>query len=422
MQRLSVSIGIIFVVGSLIAFMSWGIFKFQGDRPALPGKSTQIQQPLPVTEAQMTKKTTSELCSVLVAFQADGQTHYSETLPLITVSKDAVSGAVLGTHVDEPLAAQLVEKIPDFGNAGTPTPASVDPGKKGASQRIRRGQATTRLDRQEMKKQLVSALFGLKQNGNITLPLVLKPDEGEVGFDATREKLGFTVLLASFATLHIDHISDEGRNTNLRIAAENIDGVILQPGEEFSYNKVVKERSRKNGFQMAGVISNGKVIPGLGGGICQVSTTLYRIALQSNLKILERYNHSIYDGIQYADRGLDAAVVWGAKDFRFKNTLDTPILLTTSAGPGRVFAAIYAHRKPYDKVELVTRNERKLPLEVKTILNRKLKAGENRIVQSGVVGYTIESYRIVTNNGISREERLSRDTYQAFPKIVETSN
>ncbi|HPW58105.1 MAG TPA: VanW family protein, partial [Candidatus Rifleibacterium sp.] len=186
---------------------------------------------------------------------------------------------------------------------------------------------------------------------------------------------------------------------------------------------VVGPRTEKYGFKKAGVISQGRVIPGLGGGICQVSTTLYRAALLSGMKIDERHNHSIYDGIEYADRGLDAAVAWGFKDFRFTNTLDIPVLIVSRAGKGRVEVEIYAERKPFDTVVLVTRNEVKHPYEVQKKNNSSLKKGEVKIVHPGVHGYSVEAYRTIIKDGKpSKEERLSKDRYLTFNRIEEINN
>ena len=180
------------------------------------------------------------------------------------------------------------------------------------------------------------------------------------------------------------------------------------------------ERSKKNGFKEAGVISNGRVIPGLGGGICQVSTTLYRAVLLSGAKIDERHNHSIYDGIEYAQRGLDAAVAWGYKDFKFTNNLDIPIMIKSTSGDGWVEVSIYAEKKPFESIELSTRNEVKRPFKTEKRVNSKLKDGEIKVVHPGVDGYTIEAYRkIISIGGKSKEERLSKDNYLTYNRIEE---
>lgn len=231
----------------------------------------------------------------------------------------------------------------------------------------------------------------------------------------------FTTLLAKFKTVHDEnHCGDAARNVNLALASKKIDGYIVNPGAKFSFNKVVGERSKKNGFKEAGCISAGRVVPGLGGGICQVSTTLYRAVLLCGAKIDERYNHSIYEGIAYAQRGLDAAVSWGTKDFRFTNKLNMPLMIKSTSGEGWVEVSIYGEKLPFKNVELYTKNEVKYPAELKKRVNKKLKDGEVKIVHPGVDGYSVESYRVITKeDGSTSEERLSKDKYLTFNRIEE---
>jgi vancomycin resistance protein YoaR len=112
---------------------------------------------------------------------------------------------------------------------------------------------------------------------------------------------------------------------NIALAAKKIDGVILNPGEEFSYNGTVGQRTESAGFKKAGAYANGKVVQELGGGICQVSSTLYCAVLYANLEITDRTCH--YFPVDYLPSGLDATVSWKSPDFKFKNNRDYPIKL-----------------------------------------------------------------------------------------------
>ena len=115
------------------------------------------------------------------------------------------------------------------------------------------------------------------------------------------------------------------RINNIRLAASKLDGLILLPGESFSYNETVGKRTQEAGFQYADAYSDGQVVPELGGGICQVSSTLYSAALYARLKILSRTNH--YFKVGYLDYGMDATVSWGQPDFKFRNDRELPIKL-----------------------------------------------------------------------------------------------
>ncbi len=407
-------------LSAFLMFVFWGITSIQ--------RATQTTPPPggapagPATEEPMaTQSKPQPLPDVEVVFQLDDRSINLGKVPLL--KPPAPDQGMAAPVVDVELARRLVEQIPDPSPAGTPVPAKLETDKKGVPRKIHRGNPGQVIDREGTVRRLAEQVTRVKPNQSVKITVPRREPSTIETLTSLRTRLGFKECLAEFETVHDkDHIDDAGRNVNLKIAADKVDGIILQPGEEFSFNRIVGPRGRKEGFQPAGVISNGKVIPGLGGGICQVSTTLYRCALLSALKIVERHNHSIYDGIAYAQRGLDAAVVWGAKDFRFINTLPTPILIVCQSGRGSVKAAIYAEHRPFEKVELATRNEVKHPFPVQVRKNPRLKNGETRVVQPGVIGYTVESYRTVTIKGVTREEPLSKDRYQTFPRIEEVSN
>ena len=140
----------------------------------------------------------------------------------------------------------------------------------------------------------------------------------------------FPDLLATFSTKYAT--SNKNRTTNLKLAASKIDGYVLLPGETFSYNAVVGERTIAAGYKEASIYENGQVVDGLGGGICQISTTLYNAALFANLEIVELYNHQFVPS--YVTAGRDATVVYGVKDFKFKNSRNYALKITCSVQNG----------------------------------------------------------------------------------------
>ena len=121
------------------------------------------------------------------------------------------------------------------------------------------------------------------------------------------------------------------RNTNIRLACEAINEYVVQPGAQFSFNTVVGQRTKERGYKEAGVYVNGQVDTGVGGGICQVSSTLFNAALQSNMTITMRRAHSL--PVSYLPRGLDATVSWGVQDFKFVNPYSTPVMVCTYFNP-----------------------------------------------------------------------------------------
>ena len=128
------------------------------------------------------------------------------------------------------------------------------------------------------------------------------------------------------------HTKDENRNNNLRKACESIDGLILQPGEEFSYNATLGQRTRENGYLPAGAYSGTALVQSVGGGICQGSSTLYLACLYADLEIVFRINHGYTS--TYIDPGLDATVNWGGPDYQFRNNTHFPIQLKAEVSDG----------------------------------------------------------------------------------------
>ncbi|MBF0501419.1 MAG: VanW family protein [Candidatus Riflebacteria bacterium] len=392
-----------------LGFMVWGILSLQ---PHKIPDSANVTKPVPTPEVAVTKSAdVTKIRTASVFFQnRTEQISFSDQ----TLLKITQVGGKSETMLDEVAASALIASLTPVKDLPGPTPGSLKR-EKNVLTRIIRGTPGKVIDAQETLRSLAATVKAHPDAQSYQVVVSYREDEGGQSFDALRNQEGFRELISTFETIHTGHITDAGRNQNLYMASLKCDGLVVQPGEEFNFDKVVGPRTKKNGFQEAGVISGGKVIPGLGGGVCQVSTTLYRCSLLANLKIIERHNHSIYEGIPYADRGLDAAVSWGSKNFRVKNTLDIPILISCCGSEGRVQASIYAARRPFESVKVVTRNEKATNFPIQ-------KSRDPKAARPGVTGYTIESYRLVTINGSVQEEPLGRDLYQMFPQVEVASN
>lgn len=132
-----------------------------------------------------------------------------------------------------------------------------------------------------------------------------------------------------------------GRKQNVAVGAEKINGTLVQPGEEFSVEAVVVPFDAENGYALAASYEMGKVVDSYGGGICQVSTTLYVAVLKAELEVTERYSHSMI--VHYVDPSMDAAIAEGLKDLKFINNTDAPIYIEASADGSTLHFAIYGH-------------------------------------------------------------------------------
>lgn len=174
------------------------------------------------------------------------------------------------------------------------------------------------------------------------------------GANITVNDLGAEAFPDKLATFTTAYINNANRTTNLRLAADKINGTVIMPGETFSYNTIVGERTIAAGYRNAAIYENGQVVDGLGGGICQVSSTLYNSVLMSNLEVVERSNHMFLT--TYVGGGRDATVAYGSLDFKFKNNRDYPIKIGAEVSNGYCTVAIYGLKKDDDyDIQIVTR-------------------------------------------------------------------
>ena len=181
----------------------------------------------------------------------------------------------------------------------------------------------------------------------VTIPIVLT--DPEVTTDKLNSMLFATVLAQKSTSLGG---SSAARINNITKAAAAINGVILNPGEEFSYNGTLGQRTKAAGYQAAGAYSGGQVVQEVGGGICQVSSTLYYCTLIANMTITSRTNH--YFGVNYLPTGLDATVSWPSPDFKFKNSSEYPLKIVASVGGGSVTVQLYGSNPDGITVKMTT--------------------------------------------------------------------
>lgn len=226
----------------------------------------------------------------------------------------------------------------------------------------------------------------------------------------------FPDLLATFSTNY--NTGNTNRTTNLKLAVNKINGTVLLPNEEFSYNKVVGERTISAGYKMAATYSNGAVVDGLGGGICQISSTLYDAVVMANLNVTTRRNHQFVTS--YVPAGKDATVVWGSQDFKFVNSRKNPIRITATVQGGVATVQIWGVKEEveYD-ISIETKKIATIEPTTKYVQNSSLPAGQQKVVQAGSNGRKVEAYKVTKLNGkVISTTLLSRDTYNAMQRIV----
>ena len=226
----------------------------------------------------------------------------------------------------------------------------------------------------------------------------------------------FPDLLATFSTKY--NAGNAGRTTNLRLAANKINGTVLLPNEEFSYNAVVGERTISAGYKMAATYSNGAVVDGLGGGICQISSTLYDAVVMANLKITTRRNHQFVTS--YVPAGKDATVVWGSQDFKFVNSRKYPVRITATVQGGVATVQVWGIKEEveYD-ISIETKKIATIAPTTQYVQDPSLASGQQKVVQAGSDGRKVEAYKVMKLNGqVVSTTLLSRDTYNAKKRIV----
>lgn len=251
----------------------------------------------------------------------------------------------------------------------TVEPRSVTPSKNGIDFAISLEEATAKLNESEKECSIPLKLV----YPNVTTNMI--------GNEA------FPDELSRFVTYY--DARNYNRTTNLVLAANKINGTVLMPGEVFSYNQVVGERSIAAGYKEAPIYVNGKVEDGLGGGICQITTTLYNAVVYANLDVIERTNHQFVPS--YVGAGRDATVVYGAIDFKFKNNRNYPIKIVCSVSGGVATFQILGLRTANDyNVEIYS-----------------------KITSQTANNTNSHTYKILRKNGVVVEEKLlSKDTYK----------
>ena len=235
----------------------------------------------------------------------------------------------------------------------------------------------------------------------------------------TIDKIGpeaFPDQLATFTTRY--DVSDVDRSTNLQIACQKINGKIVLSGDTFSYNKALGPRTAAAGYRNGKIYAGGEVVDGIGGGICQISSTLYNTVLMSNLEIVERRNHQFVTS--YLPAGRDATVVYGMTDFKFKNTRKYPVRIVATAKNGIATISMYGIKEENEYTfSFSTKTVASIPFATKYEEDASLQAGTEKVKQKGANGLKTETYITKMLNGKAVSTTLlSRDTYDAMARIV----
>lgn len=209
--------------------------------------------------------------------------------------------------------------------------------------------------------------------------------------------------------------SNSNRKKNVKRGAELVNGTVLYPGEEFSMEEIVVPFDEENGYAPAASYEMGSVVETYGGGICQVSTTLYLAVLRAELEVTERSNHSMI--VNYVKPSMDAAIAEGYKDFRFVNNTDAPIYIMGYADGSEIGFIIYGHETRDPNRSVTYESETLSTTESTTELEADPSAAYGSVTQKsgGHTGYTARLWKVVTVNGEETREQVNSSTYNMTP-------
>lgn len=246
--------------------------------------------------------------------------------------------------------------------------------------------------------------------GELDVPLVVAAKRVS---DADVESI--SDIVSEFSTLF--PTSKRARCANIKLASSKFDGLILLPGEQASFNETVGRRTPANGFQIAGVYRNGRHDFDIGGGICQVSSTLYNAALFANLKVVRRSNHSM--PVPYVPVGRDATVDYGVIDLVIKNDGNRPLAISSEYKPGKLTFRILGTKQPGLSVQIESSDHQSWDVGSTIVVDPTLRPGREKVVEKGSRGHSIYTFRVIkqVDQTIVRQP-LGRSYYKGGQRIV----
>jgi vancomycin resistance protein YoaR len=232
----------------------------------------------------------------------------------------------------------------------------------------------------------------------------------------TAEKLkNIQEVISEFSTVFNPQI--QGRTTNISIAANSINGTVIMPGEEFSFNDQTGPRGVAEGYQEAPVIIKGELVPGIGGGICQISTTLYNAVVRADLEVTRRHNHSLPS--TYVPLGQDATVVYGYIDFTFVNSSAFPLYVESYKSGNRAYVKIYGKKTQNTVIDLHSQITETIEPKIIVKQDPAMYIGETKFEKEAKKGYRVSTYKIYSENGKEiKRELITKDYYAPIHGVL----
>jgi len=276
---------------------------------------------------------------------------------------------------------------------------------------VRPGKDGTGVDIEKLTNDLISIIVEAKKP-EVELAVITVPPARSTEL---MRSMGINGLLGSYSTWF-----DPGkvsRTYNISVAARAFDEQLIRPEHEVSFNKVVGPRSSEAGYKNAPVIVNNEIVEGLGGGVCQVSTTLYNCVLLAGLEIVERSNHSL--PVSYVPIGRDATVVYDELDFRFRNNTEDYIYIKSFVAGGQIGFKIYGNTAYKKDVRVYSWVTQEIEPGVVYEKDPNLRKDEQVVKQEGAKGFKASSERVFMSNGVvEKREYLYSSEYSPVNKVI----
>ena len=257
-------------------------------------------------------------------------------------------------------------------------------------------------------------IFEENKNSTVSYEIPAKITYPKVTAKALEDKY-INNIIATYSTSFAG--SSSGRIANIVLAAQKIDGYVVNPGKRFSYNQVVGPRTQAAGFKIAHVYVGTKVVDGIGGGICQVSSTLYNAVVMADLKTVSRTNHSI--PVSYVPMGRDATVSYGTIDYVFENNKPYPVSIKAKTQGTTLTISVVGTSDVDYTVDFVSNFVQSIPYQTVTEEVETLAEGETEVLENGSNGSVYESYRVYKKDGVEYKRTYeSKSRYQSVTKKV----
>jgi len=368
----------------------------EGARAAYDDALRMVSGPLKLVYDKKTWEVSAKTIGGWLAFRSAGA----------TASAEASSGT-LECYLDSAeVSATVVPLVKEVGKVAKDASFKVASGKV----TIVPAQDGLGLDAEDLADRLMVALAG---TGERTAELPMQRVEAAITTDDAKA-MGISTRLSTYTTSY--SAGNAPRVNNIHVLADALDGTLVAPGEVFSFNGAIGQRTAEKGYQEANAIVNGVLVPQLGGGICQMGTTVFNAVFFSGLPVVERHNHSLY--ISHYPKGRDATVSWGGPDFKFRNDTENWILVATAYTSSTVTVSLYGTETGYKVTYNTGPFTNTVAYKVREIKDATLPKGTKVVDEKGVSGRTVVVTRKVTLNGKVVREDTFKSVYKASEEVV----